>query len=450
MNENKKIDNETLTSKIPTKKVDLSESQMNELLLELERTQEVVKNNLDLDRNDDILENIVESFKPNFYDGVLNVKFNPSVVEVKNFNVFSHLSKMTVNPIKNVDFLIRRGEFVGLVGESGVGKSLFAKSLLNISTNTVLSADKADLDGVDLIKLKDFTQVRGRKAYYIPSSSKDAFDKNKKIKKHFMELIKKYRSELTREEVEKYIYSLLEEFAVRDITLVLKQYPDELSEEIKQRLLLALSIVSRPNVIIADSITENINVTTHIKMLDLLHKINKKYGIAILLVTNNILHLLKFAHYIYVMYAGKIIERGSWEDIFMNPLHPYTWFLIGSPKLISDKLESLSIEGYPPSLFDLPTGDAFAQRNPYALEIDFVKEPPLIELSNTHCVATWLLHPGAPKFELPEIVAYRVEKFKHWKETAKANDELQDETQEYIKEFIDYSETSDINGGENV
>lgn len=449
MDDNKKISN-TSTNRIPTKKVELSEREMNDLLNQIERTQELIKINMELDRDDDILESIKETFKPNFFDGALNVKFNPSVLDLKNFNTFTNSSKNSINLLKNIDFLIRRGEFVGLVGESGVGKSMLAKVLLNMTNGLVFSADKADLDGIDLMKLKDFSQVRGKKAYYISDSPDMAFDKNRKIKNHFVDLVKKYHPEFDKGDIEQYIYSLMSEFAIKDITSVLKLYPSEVSTDVKQRLLLAMSIISRPNLIIADSITSDVNVSSHIKLLDLLHKINTKYGIAILFITNNILHLLKYSHYIYVMYAGKIIEKGSWEDIFINPKHPYTWQLIGSPRLLSDKFEPLSVEGFAPSLFDLPIGDAFAQRNPFALEIDFIKSPPLTSVSKTHYVASWLQHPNAPKVELPEIVSYRINKFANWQRTNKDVDENQETTQDYIKEFIDYSETSDSSGGENV
>lgn len=179
----------------------------------------------------------------------------------------------------------------------------------------------------------------------------------------------------------------------------------------KQRIVIAMVVALNPKLIIADEPTTALDPTVQASVLALLDLIRNKYKIAIIFISHNISVVAKFCDYLYVMYAGKVVERGTRKDIFTNALHPYTWALINSiPENKEEKL--YTIKGTPPDMINLPSGDPFALRNDYALEIDFIKEPPLIYVSDTHAAATWLLHPDAPKIELNENLKLRLATFR--------------------------------------
>jgi oligopeptide transport system ATP-binding protein len=140
--------------------------------------------------------------------------------------------------------------------------------------------------------------------------------------------------------------------------------------------------------------------------LALINELKEEYGFTVIFITHDLGVVAEIADRVAVMYAGQIIEYGSVDDIYYDPKHPYTWALLSSLPQLGNKGETLpSISGTPPSLFDTIKGDAFAPRNPYALEIDFVKEPPMFQVSPTHFAKTWLLDPRAPKVERPQIIS---------------------------------------------
>lgn len=179
----------------------------------------------------------------------------------------------------------------------------------------------------------------------------------------------------------------------------------------KQRIVITMVVALKPDLIIADEPTTALDPTVQASVLALFEDIRQKMGISIILISHNISVIAKFCDYIYVMYAGKIIECGTKKEIFTAPAHPYTWALISAiPENKDEKL--YNIQGTPPDMANLPLGDPFAPRNEYAIEIDFLKEPPLIQITKTHAAATWLLHPKAPKITLSEQLNKRLLAFK--------------------------------------
>ncbi|MGV2393184.1 UNVERIFIED_CONTAM: ABC transporter ATP-binding protein [Campylobacter lari] len=171
--------------------------------------------------------------------------------------------------------------------------------------------------------------------------------------------------------------SLLDEFGIRDAEGVFDRYPHTLSGGMKQRVVITMVVALKPRLIIADEPTTALDPTVQASVLALFEQIRQKYNVSIILISHNISVVAKFCDYIYVMYAGKIIERGTRNDIFTKPAHPYTWALISAiPENNDERL--YTIKGTPPDMANLPIGDPFAPRNDYALEIDFEKEPPLI------------------------------------------------------------------------
>ena len=205
---------------------------------------------------------------------------------------------------------------------------------------------------------------------------------------------------------------LLEEVGIPEPAARFNQYPFEFSGGMRQRIVIAIALSANPDILICDEPTTALDVTIQAQILELINKIKRERNLSVIFITHNLGVVANMADRIAVMYAGKIVEMGTAEEIFYEPAHPYTWALLSSmPDLqTTERLES--IPGTPPNMIYPPKGDAFAARNKYALEIDFELEPPLFEITETHSAATWLLHPNAPKVEMPKIIKERIERLK--------------------------------------
>ncbi len=203
---------------------------------------------------------------------------------------------------------------------------------------------------------------------------------------------------------------LLEEVGIPEPAARFNQYPFEFSGGMRQRIVIAIALSANPDILICDEPTTALDVTIQAQILELINNIKRERNLSVIFITHNLGVVANMADRIAVMYAGKIVEHGTAEEIFYKPAHPYTWALLSSmPDLhTTERLES--IPGTPPNMIYPPKGDAFAARNKYALEIDFELEPPLFEITPTHHAATWLLHPNAPKVEMPRIIKERIER----------------------------------------
>ena len=205
---------------------------------------------------------------------------------------------------------------------------------------------------------------------------------------------------------------LMEEVGIPEPATRFNQYPFEFSGGMRQRIVIAIALSANPDILICDEPTTALDVTIQAQILELINDIKKKRNLSVIFITHNMGVVANMADRIAVMYAGKIVEYGTAEEIFYEPAHPYTWALLSSmPDLhTTEKLES--IPGTPPNMIYPPKGDAFAARNKYALEIDFELEPPLFEITPSHYAATWLLHPNAPKVEMPQLIKSRINRMK--------------------------------------
>ena len=203
---------------------------------------------------------------------------------------------------------------------------------------------------------------------------------------------------------------LMEEVGIPEPRLRYKQYPFEFSGGMRQRIVIAIALSANPDILICDEPTTALDVTIQAQILELINKLKKERNLSIIFITHDLGVVANMADRIAVMYAGKVVEYGTANEVFYNPQHPYTWALLSSmPDLdTNEKLDA--IPGTPPNMIYPPVGDAFAQRNKYALEIDFEQEPPMYEVSPTHFAATWLLHPNAPKVEMPKIITERIKR----------------------------------------
>ena len=205
---------------------------------------------------------------------------------------------------------------------------------------------------------------------------------------------------------------LMEEVGIAEPRIRYKQYPFEFSGGMRQRIVIAIALASNPDILICDEPTTALDVTIQSQILELINKLKKERNLSVIFITHDLGVVANMADRIAVMYAGKIVEYGTSEEIFYSPAHPYTWALLSSmPDLeTTEKLDA--IPGTPPNMIYPPKGDAFAARNKYAMKIDFEEQPPLFKITETHYAATWLLHPDAPKVEMPKIIKDRIERMK--------------------------------------
>ncbi len=205
---------------------------------------------------------------------------------------------------------------------------------------------------------------------------------------------------------------LLKEVGIPEPAIRYKQYPFEFSGGMRQRIVIAIALSANPDILICDEPTTALDVTIQSQILELINKIKAERKLSIIFITHDLGVVANMADRIAVMYAGKIVEYGTSEDIFYDPKHPYTWALLSSMPDLETKEKLEAIPGTPPNMIYPPVGDAFAERNKYALEIDYEMEPPLFQVSETHYAATWLLHPNAPKVEPPKIIKERINRMK--------------------------------------
>lgn len=217
---------------------------------------------------------------------------------------------------------------------------------------------------------------------------------------------------VTKKEAQGEAYKIMEEVGIAEPEKRFKMYPFQFSGGMKQRIVIAIALMAQPEVLICDEPTTALDVTIQAQILDLIKKIKKDRNLTVIFITHNLGVVANIADRVAVMYAGKIVEYGTLDEVFYDPRHPYTWALMSSMPDINSKEKLQTISGTPPNMLYPPKGDAFAQRNPHAMKIDFEEQPPQFKISETHYAATWLLHPDAPKVERPEVIDHRIEAMK--------------------------------------
>ena len=205
---------------------------------------------------------------------------------------------------------------------------------------------------------------------------------------------------------------LLEEVGIAEPKKRYRQYPFEFSGGMRQRIVIAIALSENPDILICDEPTTALDVTIQAQILELINKVKQERKLSVIFITHDLGVVANMADRIAVMYAGKIVEIGTSEDIFYTPCHPYTWALLSSMPDLDTKEKLEAIPGTPPNMIYPPKGDAFAERNKYAMQIDFEEQPPMFKVSDTHYAATWLQHPNAPKVDPPKSVTDRIARMK--------------------------------------
>ena len=346
-----------------------------------------------------------------------------AILEIKNLDITFRTNAGKIHAIRGVNLDLQQGETVAIVGESGSGKSVTMKAATGLldANGTVNSGEVLyhcrEEDGseqiIDLLKLpkKELRKnINGRHISMVFQDPMTSLDPTMQIGPQIMEGMLMH-TKLSRTEAHARAIELLNLVGITDAEKRMKNYPHQLSGGMRQRVVIAIALSGDPDILICDEPTNALDVTIQAKILELIKDIQTRMGLSIIYITHDLGVVAKVADYVNVMYAGKIVEVGNVNEIFYDPKHPYTWGLLSAmPDLDTDDDRLYSIPGSPPNLLHEPKGDAFAPRNAFALKIDEKADPPLFQISDTHFAATWLLHPDAPKVEMPPELKARLER----------------------------------------
>jgi oligopeptide transport system ATP-binding protein len=338
------------------------------------------------------------------------------LLEVKDLCVSFDTHAGEVQAVRGVSFDLKKGETLAIVGESGSGKSVTSKALMGLIPNPPGRIKNGEIlfEGKDLTKLSDkqMQSVRGKDIAMIFQDPMTSLNPTMTIGNQIMEGLIKHQK-MAKADARKKATELLDLVGITNPEVRLDQYPHQFSGGMRQRVVIAMALACNPKLLIADEPTTALDVTIQAQILELMKDIQKKTDAAIIFITHDLGVVANVADRVAVMYAGKVVEIGTTDDIFYNPKHPYTWGLLASmPSLDNEEAELIAIPGSPPDLLKPPKGDAFAARNPRALKIDFEMEPPMFKVSDTHYAATWLLHEDAPPMDPPEVVQKRIRQMK--------------------------------------
>lgn len=322
------------------------------------------------------------------------------LLQVENLHVSFHTFNGEVKAVRGVNFTVNKGEAVAIVGESGCGKSVTAKSIMKLlpSPPTEYVSGKIVFNNQNLIEMKesDMKQIRGNKISMIFQDPMSSLNPTSKIGDQLTEGLMKHKK-MSRTVAKQHAVQLLERVGIPQAKNRLNHYPHEFSGGMRQRVMIAMALACDPELIIADEPTTALDVTIQAQILDLMKSLQKETDTSIILITHDLGVVAEVCEKVIVMYAGEVVESGTVEEIFRNPTHPYTKGLMKSiPRLDMDRSERLySIIGSPPDLLDPPKGCSFFPRCEYAMEICRDYHPNIENISGSQYSACWLHHPKA-------------------------------------------------------
>ncbi len=314
------------------------------------------------------------------------------MLEVKNLKTYFYTTKGVVKAVDGVSFKINKGEVLGIAGESGCGKSTTAYSLIRLVPPPGKIVDgELIFEGRDILKLseEDFRkQIRWKKISMVFQGAMNALNPVYTIGDQIAEVLMLHKH-MSKEEAMKEVYKLLEMVGIDPKRA--KSYPHELSGGMKQRVVIAMALALRPPLVIADEPTTALDVVVQAQIMNLLKRLQREHQMSIILITHDLSLIAEMAEKVAIMYAGKIVEYGTAEQVFLNPQHPYTRGLLASiPRLTGDIHKLEFIPGVPPDLSNPPPGCRFAPRCKFKFEPCDREEPPVIEVEPGHYVSCWL------------------------------------------------------------
>ena len=247
------------------------------------------------------------------------------------------------------------------------------------------------------------SEINARLAAAAPDARKAISEEKKALKTEFDNKLK-----ITKEEAKRRAIEIMREVGIAEPERRFNQYPFEFSGGMRQRIVIAIALTAAPEILICDEPTTALDVTIQAQILELINRIKAERNLSCIFITHDLGVVANMADRVAVMYAGKIVEMGTADEIFYDPKHPYTWALLSSIPDVDSKEKLEAIPGTPPNMIYPPKGDAFAPRSRYAMNIDYREQPPLFKITDTHYAATWLLDEHAPKVEMPKIVSERI------------------------------------------
>ena len=327
------------------------------------------------------------------------------LLTVKDLHVSIKSPQGKVEAVRGVNLELRPGEVLAIVGESGCGKSMLCKSMLKLlPKNASIERGSIVANGVDITSYKerDMAKLRGRLFSMVFQDPMTSLDPTMTVGAQIAEAVLLHNPKMSKEEAYRRVIQLMELVGIPRPQERYKLYPYNFSGGMRQRTVMAIALAGNPQILLADEPTTALDVTIQAQILDLLRDIQQSFNTATILVSHDLGVVARAADRVAIMYAGRIVEIGTAEEVYYDPRHPYTWGLMRSlPALARGKKALYTIPGMPPSLIDPPKGDAFACRNEYALAVDYEEAPPMFRITDTHYAATWLLDARAPKIESP-------------------------------------------------
>ena len=327
------------------------------------------------------------------------------ILKVEGLKTSFMTSSGEVQAVRGVSFGVRKGEILGIVGESGSGKSVTSMTILRLLADTArIKEGTIRFEGQDLTKVseKEMRAIRGQKIAMIFQDPMSSLNPLVPVGKQVAEIMKIHHPEMKPEQLKQRTLELFEQVRIPEAAKRLRSYPHEFSGGMRQRVMIAMALANRPDLLIADEPTTALDVTIQDQILKQLRSLLREYGTSIIFITHDLGVVAELCDRVVVMYGGLIMEEAPIEEIFANPLHPYTMGLLASiPGVHKDKSERLqSIAGSPPDMTSPPAGCPFAPRCPYARNICAAECPPYVQAGG-HRAMCWLLQPDAPAEQNP-------------------------------------------------
>ncbi|MBQ3215062.1 MAG: ABC transporter ATP-binding protein [Oscillospiraceae bacterium] len=330
------------------------------------------------------------------------------ILSARNLEVGFRVRGQTLTALRGVDLELYYGETLAIVGESGSGKSVLTKTFAGmLESNGRIQKGQILFDGQDLATLRrnrDWADIRGSKIATVFQDPMTSLNPILTIGRQLMDPIRAHQG-CSRAEARRRALEMMEKVGIPNPERRFNDYPFQYSGGMRQRIVIAIALCCRPQILICDEPTTALDVTIQAQILGLIRQLQQELGYSILFITHDLGVVANVADRVAVLYAGQVVELGTAEDIFYDPRHPYTWALLSSlPQLAGRDRPLYSIPGAPPSLYRSIQGDAFAPRSEYRIKIDTLLSPPVFPVSDTHWARTWLLDPRCPSVEPPEQV----------------------------------------------
>ena len=339
-----------------------------------------------------------------------------TILSVRDLWVKFRVRGRELTAIRGISMDFYENEAVAIVGESGSGKSVLTKVFSGmLEANGHISAGSVEFEGRDLAKLKgerNWNRIRGGRIATVFQDPMTSLNPILTIGKQITAVIRAHQG-CSAAEAKRRGLEMMEKVGIPNARQRFDDYPFQYSGGMRQRIVIAIALSCQPKVLICDEPTTALDVTIQAQILQLIKDLQKEFGYTIIFITHDLGVVANIADRVAVLYAGQVVELANTEELFYDPRHPYTWALLSSlPQLADADGELYAITGTPPSLYSPIVGDAFAPRNPYALTIDTLMEPPFFQVSKTHFARTWLLDPRSPKVDKPELIRNLHEKLK--------------------------------------